>query len=88
MIVNVGTAAVIFAILKRYSETLSPNYVSSRTIEATIIGVGAISLSPSSPCATTWPHLSARTEQGLPSDVERGSGRDSASVSTASCSAG
>lgn len=44
MIGNVGTAVVMFPILKRYSETLSLSYVASRTIEATIIGVGVISL--------------------------------------------
>jgi uncharacterized protein DUF4386 len=44
MIGNVGTAVAMFPILRRYSETLSLSYVASRTIEATIIGVGAISL--------------------------------------------
>ncbi len=44
MIGNVGTAVVMFPILRRYSETLSLSYVASRTIEATIIGVGATSL--------------------------------------------
>jgi hypothetical protein len=44
MIGNVGTAVVMYPILKRYSETLALSYVASRTIEATIIGVGAISL--------------------------------------------
>jgi len=44
MIGNVGTAVVMFPILRRYSEALSLSYVASRTIEATIIGVGAISL--------------------------------------------
>jgi hypothetical protein len=44
MIGNVGTAVVMFPILRRYSETLSLSYVASRTIESTIIGVGAISL--------------------------------------------
>jgi hypothetical protein len=44
MIGNVGTAVVMFPILRRYSESLSLSYVASRTIEATIIGVGAISL--------------------------------------------
>jgi hypothetical protein len=34
----------MFPILRRYSETLSLSYVASRTIEATIIGIGAISL--------------------------------------------
>jgi hypothetical protein len=42
MIGNVGTAVVMFPILRRYSETLSLSYVASRTIESTIIGVGAI----------------------------------------------
>ena len=44
MIGNVGTAVVMFPILRRYSETLSLSYVASRIVEATIIGIGAISL--------------------------------------------
>jgi len=44
MIGNVGTAVVMFPILRRYSETLSLSYVASRTVEAVIIGVGAISV--------------------------------------------
>ncbi|MFE5549786.1 DUF4386 domain-containing protein [Streptomyces sp. NPDC056534] len=44
MIGNVGTAVVMFPILRRYSETLSLSYVASRTIEATIIGIGALTL--------------------------------------------
>jgi hypothetical protein len=44
MIGNVGTAVVMFPILRRYSETLALSYFASRTIEATIIGIGAISL--------------------------------------------
>jgi hypothetical protein len=44
MIGNVGTAVVMFPILRRYSETLSLSYVASRIVESTIIGVGAISL--------------------------------------------
>lgn len=44
MIGNVGTAAVMFPLLRRYSETLALSYVASRIIESTIIGVGAISL--------------------------------------------
>jgi hypothetical protein len=97
MIGNVGTAVVMFPILRRYSETLSLSYVASRTIESTIIGSARSVCSPSSPCATTWPRPSARTE---PRSISRGgpwsrsttgrscSGRDSASASTASCSAG
>ena len=34
----------MFPILRRYSEALSLSYVASRTVEATIIGVGGISL--------------------------------------------
>lgn len=44
MIGNIGTAVVMFPILRRYSEILSLSYVASRTVEATIIGVGAISI--------------------------------------------
>ena len=44
MIGNVGTAVVMFPILRRYSERLSLSYVGSRIVESTIIGVGAISL--------------------------------------------
>jgi hypothetical protein len=44
MIGNIGTAVVMFPILRRKSETLALSYVASRTVEATIIGVGAISL--------------------------------------------
>ncbi len=44
MVGNVGTAVVMFPILKRYSETLALSYVASRAIESAIIGVGAISL--------------------------------------------
>jgi hypothetical protein len=44
MIGNVGTAVVMFPILRRYSETLSLSYVASRTIESTLIGVGVVSM--------------------------------------------
>jgi hypothetical protein len=44
MIGNIGTAVVMFPILRRQSETLALSYVASRTVEATLIGVGAISL--------------------------------------------
>ena len=44
MIGNIGTAVVMFPILRRYSETLSLSYVASRIVESSIIGVGAISL--------------------------------------------
>jgi Domain of unknown function (DUF4386) len=41
---NIGTAVVMFPILRRQSETLSLSYVASRTVESTLIGVGAICL--------------------------------------------
>jgi hypothetical protein len=44
MIGNVGTAVVMFPILRYQSETLSLSYVASRTIESALIGIGAISL--------------------------------------------
>lgn len=44
MIGNVGTAVVMFPILRRQSERLALGYVGSRIVESTIIGVGVISL--------------------------------------------
>jgi hypothetical protein len=44
MIGNIGTAVVMFPILRRQSERLSLGYVGSRIVESTLIGVGAISL--------------------------------------------
>jgi Domain of unknown function (DUF4386) len=44
MIGNVGTAVVMYPILKHLSQTLALSYVASRVIESMIIGVGAISL--------------------------------------------
>jgi Domain of unknown function (DUF4386) len=43
MIANVGTAVVMFPILRRQSESLALGYVGSRIVESTIIGLGAIS---------------------------------------------
>jgi Domain of unknown function (DUF4386) len=44
MIGNVGTAVVMFPLLRRYSETLSLSYVASRTIEATISLLSVVTL--------------------------------------------
>ncbi len=44
VITNIGTAIVLFPILKRQSEALSLGYVASRIVESTIIAVGLISL--------------------------------------------
>ncbi len=44
MIGNIGTAVVMFPILRRQNESLALGYVASRTVEAMVIGVGVISL--------------------------------------------
>ena len=44
VITAIGTAAVLFPIARRYSETLAISFVASRIVESTIIAVGAISL--------------------------------------------
>jgi len=44
LVANIGTAVVLFPILKRQSETVSLAYVSSRIVESTIIAVGIVSL--------------------------------------------
>ena len=43
-ITNIGTAVVLFPILKRQSESIALGYVASRVLESTIIVVGLISL--------------------------------------------
>ncbi len=44
MIGNVGTAVVMFPILRRQNESLALGYVGSRIVESTIIGVGVLSV--------------------------------------------
>src|ERR687893_2533205 len=43
-ITNIGTAVVLWPIVRRQSETLALSYVASRVVESTIIVVGLISL--------------------------------------------
>jgi Domain of unknown function (DUF4386) len=43
-ITNIGTAVVLWPIVKRQSETLALSYVASRIVESTVIVVGLISL--------------------------------------------
>jgi hypothetical protein len=43
-ITNIGTAVVIWPIVRRQSETLALSYVASRIVESTVIVVGLISL--------------------------------------------
>jgi Domain of unknown function (DUF4386) len=43
-ITNIGTAVVLWPIVRRQSETLALSYVASRVVEATVIIVGLISL--------------------------------------------
>ena len=44
IIANVGTAVVLFPILKRESETLALGYVTARLVECTFIAIGIVSL--------------------------------------------
>jgi hypothetical protein len=43
-IANIGTAVVLFPILKRQSEGIALGYVASRIVESTLIAVGIVSL--------------------------------------------
>jgi hypothetical protein len=43
-ITNIGTAVVLWPIIKRQSETLALGYLASRVVESTIIAVGLVSL--------------------------------------------
>jgi hypothetical protein len=43
-ITNIGTAVVLWPIVRRQSQTIALGYVASRTVESTLIVVGAISL--------------------------------------------
>jgi hypothetical protein len=43
-ITNIGTAVVLWPIVKRQSETLALSYVASRVVESIVIVVGVISL--------------------------------------------
>jgi hypothetical protein len=44
VITNIGTAVVLWPIVRRQSETLALSYVASRVVESTIIAVGLVSL--------------------------------------------
>jgi Domain of unknown function (DUF4386) len=44
VIANIGTAVVLFHILRRQNESVSLGYVAARIVEGTIIAVGLISL--------------------------------------------
>lgn len=67
-IANIGTAVVLFPILKRQSETVALSYVAIRIVESTVIVIGLISV------------LSIVT---LRDDLGGGSGADSGSLVTA-----
>lgn len=44
IIANIGTAVVLFPVLRRWSESLSLSYVASRVLESTVIVVGIVSV--------------------------------------------
>jgi hypothetical protein len=44
IIANIGTAVVLFSILKRQNESLALGYVTARIVESVFIGVGILSL--------------------------------------------
>src|ERR671935_1774307 len=44
LIANIGTAVVLFPILKRQSEILSLGYVTARIVECTFISVGILAI--------------------------------------------
>ncbi len=44
IVANIGTAVVLFPILKRQNEPLALGYVTARVIESAFIAVGIVSL--------------------------------------------
>ena len=44
IVANIGTAVVLFSVLKRQSERLALGYVTARVVESVFIGVGILSL--------------------------------------------
>ncbi|HKN44920.1 MAG TPA: DUF4386 domain-containing protein, partial [Propionibacteriaceae bacterium] len=44
IVANIGTAVVLFPILKRQNESLALGYVTARVVESVFIGVGILSL--------------------------------------------
>jgi hypothetical protein len=54
IIANVGTAVVLFPILKRQSEKLALGYVTARLVECTFIAIGIVSLLAVVTLRPTW----------------------------------
>ena len=44
IVTNIGTAVVLYPVLRRYQPTLALGWVASRIVESTMIGVGVVSL--------------------------------------------
>jgi hypothetical protein len=53
VIANVGTAVVLFPILKRQNEPLALGYVTARVIESTFNAIGIVSIRAVVPCGRT-----------------------------------
>ena len=68
IIANIGTAVVIFPILRRQNEELSLGYVTARVVESTFILVGILCMVTSSRCRIT---LSARRRPRSPTPSPR-----------------
>ena len=81
IVANVGTAVVLFPILKRQNEPLALGYVTARVIESTFIAIGIVSLLT---VVTLRQDFAGAAEPGLVRD--RRPGRSSRSMTGRSCS--
>ena len=81
IIANIGTAVVIFPIVRRKNEELALGYVTARIVECTFILVGIVAMSRSSRCGNRSRvrlrdgRLHARRDQGLDISPRTGLGR-------------
>ena len=81
IVANIGTAVVLFPILKRQNESLALGYVTARVMESAFIAVGILSLLA---VVTLRQDVGSAADAG--SLVARRSGRSSRSTTGRSCS--